>query len=140
GGADFAALAKANSADPSSAGKGGDMGFTDQGSTVEPFDTAAFSIPLNTISDPIRSKEFGYHIIKVLERRGAGYRSFEEVKPMLAAQMADEQAKKESRDAITNISARLRTSKPKSAADFTAMANDRVSSNDTQWFSKSEAI
>ena len=40
-----------------------------RGTTVEPFDTAAFSIPLNTISDPIRSKEFGYHIIKVLERR-----------------------------------------------------------------------
>jgi len=140
GGADFAKLAKENSGDPSSSGKGGDMGFVDRGMTVEAFDTAAFSIPLNTISDPIRSKEFGYHIIKVLERRPAGYRSFEEVRPTLAAQMADEQAKKESRDAITNISARLRTSKPKSAADFTAMANDRVSSNDTQWFSKSEAI
>src|SRR6185436_17072944 len=83
-GGDFAALAKANSDDPSSSTKGGDMEFVDQGTTVDPFDQAAFSIPLNQISDPIRSKEFGYHIIKVLERRPAGIRSFEDVKPMLS--------------------------------------------------------
>ena len=65
------------------------MGFVDRGATVDPFDQAAFSIPLNTISDPIRSKEFGYHIIKVLERKAAGYRSFEEVRPTLAAQLTE---------------------------------------------------
>jgi len=140
GGADFAALAKANSADPSSAGKGGDMGFVDQGSTVEPFDTAAFSIPLNTISDPIRSKEFGYHIIKVLERRGAGYRSFEEVKPMLSQQFADERARDIARDEIARVMQRIKAQKPKTADEFSKLANDKVSSNDTQWFGKSEQI
>ena len=139
-GADFGKLAKENSGDPSSSGKGGDMGFVDRGLTVEPFDTAAFSIQLNTISDPIRSKEFGYHVIKVLERRPEGYRSFDEVRPMLSAQMADQKAKDQARDEITKISARLKESKPKSAAEFIAMANDRVSSNDTQWFGKSDQI
>ncbi len=139
-GADFAKLARENSGDPSSSGKGGDMGFVDRGMTVEPFDTAAFSIPLNTISDPIRSKEFGYHIIKVLERRPGGYRSFEEVRPTLAAQVADQMAKDQARDEITKISARLKQSKPKSPVEFTALANDKVSSNDTQWFSKSDAL
>ena len=139
-GADFAKLAKENSGDPSSKDKGGDMGFVDRGMTVESFDTAAFSVPLNTISDPIRSKEFGYHIIKVLERRPAGYRSFDEVRPMLNAQMADEQAKKQARDEITNIAARLRQTKPKTAAEFTSLENGRVSSYDTQWFAKSDAI
>ncbi len=139
-GADFAKLAKENSEDPSSKDKGGDMGFVDRGMTVESFDTAAFSVPLNTISDPIRSKEFGYHIIKVLERRPAGYRSFDEVRPMLTAQMADEQAKKQARDEITNIAARLRQTKPKTAAEFTSLENGRVSSYDTQWFAKSDAI
>ncbi len=139
-GADFAKLAKENSEDPSSKDKGGDMGFVDRGMTVESFDTAAFSVPLNTISDPIRSKEFGYHIIKVLERRPAGYRSFDEVRPMLNAQMADEQAKKQARDEITNIAARLRQTKPKTAAEFTSLENGRVSSYDTQWFAKSDAI
>ena len=139
-GADFAKLAKENSGDPSSSSKGGDMGFVGRGMTVEPFDTEAFTIPLNTISNPIRSKEFGYHIIKVLERRPAGYRSFDEVRGMLASQMADEQAKQIARDAITSISARLRQTKPKTLAEFTAMANDKVSSNDTQWFSKADSI
>ena len=139
-GADFAKLAKDNSGDPSSSSKGGDMGWVSRGMTVEPFDTAAFSIPLNTISDPIRSKEFGYHIIKVLERKPAGYRSFAEVRPMLAAQVADERAKEIARDDITKIAARLRQNKPKNPAEFTAFATDRVSSNDTQWFAKSDPI
>ncbi|HEY8133791.1 MAG TPA: peptidyl-prolyl cis-trans isomerase [Thermoanaerobaculia bacterium] len=139
-GADFGKLAKENSGDPSSSSKGGDMGFVDRGITVEPFDTAAFTIALNTISEPIRSKEFGYHIIKVLERKPAGYRSFEEVRPQLSAQMADQQAKEQARDEITKISARLKQSKPKTAADFAALASDRVSSNDTQWFGKSDPI
>lgn len=140
GGADFGALAKANSADPSSAGKGGDMGFVDQGSTVEPFDTAAFSIAPNTISDPIRSKEFGYHIIKVLERRPAGIRSFEEVKPMLSQQFADERSRDIARDEIARMMQRIKAQKPKTPQEFTALANDKVSSNDTQWFGKNEAI
>jgi peptidyl-prolyl cis-trans isomerase D len=139
-GGDFGKLAKENSGDPSSSSKGGDMGFVDRGMTVEPFDTAAFSVPLNTISDPIRSREFGYHIIKVLERKPAGYRSFEEVRPQLSAQMADQQAKEQARDEITKISARLKQSKPKSAAEFAALANERVSSNDTQWFGKTDPI
>ncbi len=139
-GADFGKLARENSGDPSSAGKGGDMDFVDRGMTVEPFDTAAFSIPLNTISDPIRSKEFGYHIIKVLERKPAGYRPFEEVRPMLSAQLADQRAKDQARDEITRIAARLKQSKPKTPAEFAAFANDKVSSNDTQWFSKDDQI
>ncbi len=139
-GADFAKLARENSGDPSSSTKGGDMDWVDQGATVEPFDTAAFAIPMNSISDPIRSKDFGYHIIKVLERRPAGYRTFEEVKPQLSAQMADEQAKNTGRDEITRLAARLKQTPPKSAAEFSAIANDKISSNDTQWFSKAEMI
>jgi len=141
-GGDFAALAKANSQDPSSAGNGGDMGFVDQGQTVQAFDTAAFSVPLNTVSDPIRTPEYGYHIIKVLERREAGYRSFEEVKPQIASIMSNDLAKRRATDAITAIAARMREKKPKNVDEFTANANvaSGVSSNDSQWFSKSDAL
>jgi peptidyl-prolyl cis-trans isomerase D len=139
-GADFAALAKANSQDPSSSGNGGDMGFVDRGATVEPFDTAAFSIPLNTISDPIRSKEFGYHIIKVVERRPAGARPYEEVRPQIAAQLAQDMAKDQAQDEINKIAARIKAKKPATPAEFTSYANDKVSSNDTQWFAKGEMM
>jgi peptidyl-prolyl cis-trans isomerase D len=139
-GADFGKLAQASSGDPSSAGKGGDMGWVDKSTTVPEFDTAAFTMPLNTISDPIRSKDFGYHIIKVLERRGEGYRPFEEVRDRLRAQTADQLAKDRARDEITRIEARIKATKPKTAAEFTALASGNVASNDSQWFGKSDAI
>lgn len=139
-GADFAKLARESSGDPSSSGKGGDMGWVDKGSTVAPFDTAAFSAPENTISDPIRSTEYGYHIIKVLGRRPAGYRPFEEVQPMLAGQVAEQMAKDAARDEITRVAARIKQSKPKTAAELGAFANGKVSSNDTLWFSKNDSI
>jgi peptidyl-prolyl cis-trans isomerase D len=139
-GADFGKLAQANSGDPSSAGKGGDMGWVDKGTTVAPFDTAAFTMPLNTISDPIKSAEFGYHIIKVLARRPEGYRPFEEVRDRLRAQTADQQAKDRARDEITRIEARIKASKPKTPAEFTTLASGNVASNDSQWFSKSDSI
>jgi peptidyl-prolyl cis-trans isomerase D len=140
GGADFAALAKANSQDPSSSGNGGDMGYMDRGRTVEPFDTAAFSIPLNQISDPIRSQEYGYHIIKVLDRRAAGFKPFEEVRLQVGSQIANQIAQDQARDEITKVAARLKEKKPSTPAEFAANANDRVSSNDTQWFQKGGSI
>lgn len=139
-GGDFASLAKANSQDPSSAGNGGDMGWVDRGATVEPFDTASFSIPLNTISDPIRSKEFGYHIIKVLERRPAGPRPYEEVRGQIAAQLSMQLAKDQAQDEINKVAARMKAKKPATPAEFTSYANDKVSSNDTQWFAKGEMM
>jgi peptidyl-prolyl cis-trans isomerase D len=139
-GADFAALAKQNSGDPQSAAKGGDLGWFDRGQMVPDFDTAAFTIPLNQISDPIRTPQYGYHIIKVLERRPPSYRTFEEVKPQLAAQVAEQTAKDQARDEMTKINARIRQARPATAEAFAAFANDKVSSNDTQWFQKSDTI
>ncbi|MEK6372647.1 MAG: SurA N-terminal domain-containing protein [Acidobacteriota bacterium] len=139
-GADFAKLAREKSDDPSSSGQGGDMGFVDKGRTVAPFDAAAFTIPLNTISDPIRTTEFGYHIIKVLERRPAGYRTFEEVSPLLSSQMAEQMAKDRAVEEITRIAARVKQSKPKTHVEFSAFANDKVTSNDTLWFAKNDTI
>lgn len=139
-GADFATLAKANSGDPSSSSKGGDMGFVDRGTTVPEFDSKAFSIPLNQISDPIRSQQFGYHIIKVLERRPESIKSFEEVKPQLAAQVAEQMAKDQARDEASRIAQRIKQSKPATADAFAALANDKISSNSTQWFQKNDPI
>ena len=139
-GGDFAKIARESSGDPSSSGKGGDMGWVDKGVTVPPFDTAAFSVPLNTISDPIRSTEFGYHIIKVLERRPAGYRAYEEVREQLGTQMVDQMAKDQARDEITRVSARMKASKPATPAAFAGFATDKVTSNDTLYFGKNDSI
>ncbi len=139
-GADFGALARTNSDDPSSASMGGDMGFVERGLTVEPFERAIFSIPLNTISDPIRSTDFGYHIVRVSERRPAGYRPYEEVKPELMVRGAGDLAKEQARNEINRIGLVLKNNKPSNVDAFVANANANVTSNDSGWFGKGEQI
>ncbi|PWQ95921.1 peptidylprolyl isomerase [Leucothrix arctica] len=67
-GADFATLAKINSADKGSAINGGDLGWSDTRKYVPEFAQAAQTQPLNTVSPLIETK-FGYHIIEVLDRK-----------------------------------------------------------------------
>ena len=65
GGANFAALAKANSDDTASAVKGGNLGAINRGQTVAEFDKVSFDLKLGTISEPVKTT-FGYHIIEAL--------------------------------------------------------------------------
>ena len=82
GGGDFAALAKQHSADPSSAAKGGDLGFFQQGQMVGPFNDAAFSLAPGAISDLVET-DFGFHIIKVAEKKEGRTIPLEEVRPQV---------------------------------------------------------
>jgi foldase protein PrsA len=67
-GKDFAAEAKQYSMDPGSKDKGGELGMFRRGQMVPAFDQAAFSLPVNQISKPVKSP-FGYHIIQVEEKQ-----------------------------------------------------------------------
>ena len=67
-GKDFAAEAAKYSIDPGSKDKGGELGFFRRGQMVPAFDKAAFSLPVNQISAPVKSP-FGYHIIQVEEKQ-----------------------------------------------------------------------
>jgi len=85
-GADFAALAKSNSADPGSAVNGGDLGFFGKGRMVPPFDKAAFELEVGKVSDIVET-QFGYHIIKVTNRREASTTSFEQARDNIIRQL-----------------------------------------------------
>ena len=69
GGAPFAEVARRESSDSASAAHGGDLGEWTKGSMDAAFDSAAFALPLNTLSPPVLSK-FGYHLIEVTRRKG----------------------------------------------------------------------
>jgi peptidyl-prolyl cis-trans isomerase D len=140
GGADFATLARQHSEDPSSSSAGGVMGWIEMGQTVEPFERAIFSVPLNAISEPIRSDEYGYHIVRVSERRQAAVRSFEEVRRELVERVSDDMARDVARTEINRINALIRQNKPASVDAFSALANDKVTSNDGGWVGRTDPI
>jgi len=96
-GADFAELAKKHSAD-GSAQQGGDLNFFTRGQMVPPFDQAAFAMKPGEISD-IVTTQFGYHIIKVSERRPASTVPFEQVSGRIK-EFLTEQQKQQKADAF----------------------------------------
>jgi peptidyl-prolyl cis-trans isomerase C len=77
-GADFADLAKKKSKDPG-ASDGGDLGFFTKDQMVPEFSAVAFSLEPGKISDPVKS-QFGWHIIKVEEKRNRKPPDFDQVK------------------------------------------------------------
>jgi peptidyl-prolyl cis-trans isomerase C len=85
-GASFAELAKTNSTDAGSAARGGDLGFFGAGQMVRPFEEALNNLKNpGDLSEPVES-QFGYHIIKLEERRDASVKPFVDVKAQLAAE------------------------------------------------------
>jgi peptidyl-prolyl cis-trans isomerase SurA len=84
-GVDFAALAKAKSEGPSAA-DGGDLGFFKRGVMVPAFERVAFGLNEGEVSEPVRT-QFGWHILKVEEKRAVDVVPFEQVKGELEAKL-----------------------------------------------------
>jgi peptidyl-prolyl cis-trans isomerase C len=80
-GADFAELAKKKSKDPG-ASDGGDLGFFTKDQMVPEFSAVAFALEPGKISDPVKS-QFGWHIIKVEEKRNRKPPEFDQVKAQI---------------------------------------------------------
>jgi peptidyl-prolyl cis-trans isomerase D len=85
-GEDFAALAAELSDDAGSKAAGGDLGFFRRGQMVKPFEDAAFAAAPGELKEPVRS-DFGFHVIRVEEKRPAQLRSYEEVREELAGEI-----------------------------------------------------
>ncbi|GLK79482.1 peptidylprolyl isomerase [Methylopila turkensis] len=81
-GEDFAKIATEVSTDPGSAKQGGDLGFFAKGQMVPAFDEAVFKLEPNKVSDPVKT-QFGFHVIKVTEKRERPIPPFEQVKPQI---------------------------------------------------------
>ena len=93
-GADFAELAKKFSEDEGSKPTGGDLNYFGRGRMVPEFEAVAFTIAPGQISDLVKT-QYGFHIIKVVDKRAAVTQTIDQVRPQiqqtLAAQIADQQ-------------------------------------------------
>jgi len=101
-GANFEDLARKFSEDDGTKPKGGDLGWIVEGQTVPEFQQAAFTLPKGSISDLVKT-QYGFHIIKVLDREQAHTKSFEEVRGSIAPTVLDETVSA----AANNISEKL---------------------------------
>ena len=89
-GANFADLAKQYSEDTTK-DKGGDLDWIVRGQTVPEFEQAAFSLPKGSISDLVKT-QYGFHIIKVIDRQNARTQTLDEVRPGYLAALQQEKA------------------------------------------------
>ena len=85
---DFAVVAKEVSECPSSA-KGGDLDFFQRGQMVGPFEEAAFALKPGTVSDIVET-QFGYHLIKVTDKKEAGTMPFADIKERIVQHLKQE--------------------------------------------------
>jgi peptidyl-prolyl cis-trans isomerase D len=110
-GADFAALARANSDDLGSKATGGDLGWMGKGAIPGPFDDAAFALQSGQISNPVKD-DSGWHVIWVREIKSGQQQSFEQVRETLVREESE-------------------TSRERAFNDFSAKLVDRVYKNPT---------
>jgi peptidyl-prolyl cis-trans isomerase D len=85
-GGDFAELAKKHSEDEGSKASGGDLDYFGRGRMVPEFENAAFSMKPGEISDLVKT-QFGFHIIKVIDKKPATTRSIDEMRAQIADQL-----------------------------------------------------
>ncbi len=86
-GEDFVALAKEKSQDPGA--EGGDLGFFGKGQMIKPFEKVAFKLEIGKISDPVQT-QFGWHVIKVEEKRKRPPPPFDTVKDTITDQLTQQ--------------------------------------------------
>src|SRR5882724_3910673 len=108
-GPNFEDLAKKYSEDPGSKAKGGDVGWVLPGQTVPEFEKAAFSLNRGEISDLIKT-QYGFHIIKVLDKETAHTKTFDEVKDTLRPNYLLNKVDQEASKTADQISADIRQS------------------------------
>jgi len=108
-GANFEELAKKYSEDPGSKAKGGDVGWVLPGQMVSEFEKASFSLNKGDISDLIKT-QYGFHIIKVLDKETAHTKTFDEVKDSLRPKYMLNKVDQQASTIADQISADIRQS------------------------------
>ncbi len=88
----FQDIAKAVSIDKATAENGGDLGYLSKGQMVPEFERAAFGLKAGETSKPVKT-QYGYHIIKVVDRKGGSVIEFERVSDMISQKLLGDKQK-----------------------------------------------
>jgi formylglycine-generating enzyme required for sulfatase activity/parvulin-like peptidyl-prolyl isomerase len=102
GGADFGALAAQYSIDTGTKTKGGDLGWFERGQMVQEFEAAAFSLQPGETSDPVKT-QYGYHIIRVAERKQAHTPTLTEVDDQVVKDLTTQNQTTRANDWYTGV-------------------------------------
>ncbi len=116
-GTKFEDLAKKYSEDPGTKDKGGDLGWLTQGQTVPEFEKTAFGLDKGKMSDLVKT-QYGFHIIKVLDKETAHTKPFNEVKDSIKTPLLLAKADRLASDESDQLSATIRRSNKVSLDDL----------------------
>jgi peptidyl-prolyl cis-trans isomerase D len=105
-GEDFTALATELSDDPGSKTQGGDLGFFGRGQMIAEFEEAAFNAQPGEVVGPVKTN-FGYHLIRVEERRDAGRTSFTDVQEQIRSRLLAQRAQDLAESKATELAERI---------------------------------
>jgi peptidyl-prolyl cis-trans isomerase D len=134
-GADFAALAKKYSEDEANAKNGGDLDFFGKGRMVPEFDRVAFSMEPGQTSDLVKT-EYGYHIIKLTDKKPGGTKKLDEVRQQLIDQLAYDRAQTQAATLAESLEQQI-----KKPADLDTVAKAQgLTVQETGFFARDEPI
>jgi peptidyl-prolyl cis-trans isomerase D len=131
-GESFADLAREYSEDPGSASDGGNLGEIETGVMVPSFENALFSMQVDELSEPVKTR-FGWHLIKLHEIKGGETRAFESMRSELEDELKTELAENQIYDLVEGV-ANLAYEQPDSLAPAAEQLGLQLRSSD--WFSR----
>ena len=134
-GADFAELATKSSEDVDSAKNGGDLDYFGRGRMVPEFDQAVFAMEAGQVSDLVKT-QYGYHIIKLIDKKPATTRTLPDVRQQITDQLAYERAQAQAADLAQKLEKEI--SKP---ADLDKAAKaEGLTVQESGFFARDEPI
>lgn len=138
GGADFAALARAESEDTGSKASGGDLGSFGRGRMVKEFEDAAFAAKPGEIVGPVKSP-FGYHVIQVQERKAERVEPLSEVAAAIRIRLQEQRAQDEVRRVARELADRLAKIGKPSDDEMRKLVRPGVSFGETEFIGRTDA-
>lgn len=135
-GADFAKLASEHTEEDAGKTRGGDLDFFGKGQMVPEFEKAAWATPPGQIHDAVVKSQFGFHVIKVTDKRAASTKTFEEVRPQIEDQIKWQRAQDEAQRLADEIAPQM-----KKPADFDTVGKARgLTIGESTFFGRDEPI